>query len=70
MAVSDPAAMAQQIARYANDPQQARAAGAAGRARVEQHFSLQAMSGRYQGLYDQLLSVNAGKADRKALIHP
>jgi len=68
--VSDAAAMAQKIARYANDPQQARAAGVAGRARVEQHFSLQAMSGNYQGLYDQLLSANAGKADRKAFIHP
>jgi glycosyltransferase involved in cell wall biosynthesis len=30
VAVSDAAAMAQQIARYANDPQQARAAGAGG----------------------------------------
>jgi sugar transferase (PEP-CTERM/EpsH1 system associated) len=70
VAVSDAAAMAQQIARYAKDPQQARAAGAAGRARVEQHFSLQAMSGRYQGLYDQLLSAPAGTAGRKALIYP
>jgi sugar transferase (PEP-CTERM/EpsH1 system associated) len=67
--VSDASAMALQIARYANDPQQARAAGMAGRARVEQHFSLQAMSASYQGLYDQLLSVTASTAGRKALIH-
>ncbi len=68
--VSDAAAMARQIARYANDPRQARAAGAAGRARVEQHFSLHAMSGRYQALYDQLLHANVGEAGRKASIHP
>ena len=54
--VADPEAMARQIAALATDPQRARLAGLAGRARVEQQFSLQAMSQGYQGLYERLLA--------------
>lgn len=54
--VADPEAMARQIVALATDPQRARLAGLAGRARVEQQFSLQAMSQGYQGLYDRLLT--------------
>ncbi|MQM33603.1 MAG: sugar transferase, partial [Candidatus Accumulibacter phosphatis] len=70
VAVSDPQAMAEQIARYAQDAPQARAAGVAGRARVENEFSLQAMSRSYQNLYDRLLSARAGQVGGKALLHP
>ena len=70
VAVSDPQAMAEQIARYAQDAPQARAAGLAGRARVENEFSLQAMSRSYQNLYDRLLSARAGQVGGKALLHP
>jgi glycosyltransferase involved in cell wall biosynthesis len=53
--VSDPEAMARAIIAYAQDPEQARAAGQAGRMEIERRFSMQAMVGAYQGLYDRLL---------------
>lgn len=52
---SDPEAMARAIIAYAQDPEQARAAGQAGRMEIERRFSMQAMVGAYQGLYDRLL---------------
>jgi glycosyltransferase involved in cell wall biosynthesis len=52
---SDPEAMAEAIIAYAQDPEQAQAVGRAGRIEVERHFSLDAMVGAYQGLYDRLL---------------
>lgn len=67
---ADPAAMAQQMAVYAHDWQRARAAGGMGRARVEERFSLQAMSRCYQELYDRLLGTRAGEGGRKESIHP
>lgn len=51
----DPAAMAQAIVEAARHPARARAAGEAGRAEVEQRYSMAAMVGRYQALYDRLL---------------
>ena len=51
----DPEAMARALIDYANSPEQARAAGRAGRAEVERRFSMEAMVGAYQGLYDRLL---------------
>jgi sugar transferase (PEP-CTERM/EpsH1 system associated) len=52
---ADPEALAHRMLQMANEPAVARAAGAAGRMRVEHHFSIQAMIARYQGLYDRLL---------------
>jgi len=53
--VSDPDAMAQAIVSYAANPEQARAAGQAGRAEIERRFSMEAMVGGYRDLYDELL---------------
>ena len=52
----DVAALADALVGMAGDPACAQAMGRAGRARVERHFSLQAMVGAYQGLYRRLLS--------------
>jgi glycosyltransferase involved in cell wall biosynthesis len=55
---SDPDAMAQAIVGYANRPEQARAAGQAGRAQIEQRFSMEAMVGAYRRLYDRSLQID------------
>lgn len=52
----DVEAMAQRIVALAGDPQRCAAMGAAGRARVEQLFGLQAMVDAYRRLYDRLLA--------------
>jgi len=49
---ADAPAMTQQLVALANKPEQARAMGQAGRQRVLDHFSLQAMVATYQGVYD------------------
>jgi sugar transferase (PEP-CTERM/EpsH1 system associated) len=54
--VADVEAMAASIVRLAGDPARALAMGRAGRAVVEQRFSLPAMVGAYQGLYERLLA--------------
>jgi len=51
----DVEAMAQALVALASDPARAARLGQAGRARVEQSFSLQAMVGAYQALYQQQL---------------
>ena len=60
----DADAMARAIIGYATHPDQARAAGQAGRAEIERRFSLDAMVGAYQGLYDQLLFGSASSNRR------
>ena len=65
---ADSEAMAGKIAAYAMDPNRAQRAGRAGRLAIEQQFSLDAMTRRYQGLYDHLLGLQAG--GRRQLIHP
>lgn len=55
VASEDIEAMAHALVAYALDPALARRHGAAGRALVEQRFSLAAMVGGYQALYDDLL---------------
>lgn len=50
----DPETLAQALAAYATDSETARLHGAAGRARVEQHYSMGAMLGAYLALYDEL----------------
>jgi glycosyltransferase involved in cell wall biosynthesis len=52
---SDPEAMAQAIVGYATNPEQARVAGQTGRVEIERRFSMEAMVGAYQELYDHSL---------------
>lgn len=54
--VGDVQAMSDAIRNLAEQPQHASLQGLAGRRRVEQHFSLSAMVGHYQSLYDRLLA--------------
>lgn len=51
---SDPAALAGALAEYVRTPARARAHGAAGRARIEQAYSMHAMLRAYIDLYDEL----------------
>ena len=52
---ADPEAMAQQIVRLASEPQLAAQWGHAGRQKMEEKFSMQAMVAAYAGTYDKLL---------------
>jgi sugar transferase (PEP-CTERM/EpsH1 system associated) len=52
---ADVQALAQAIVQMAGDPARAAAMGAAGRLEVQKRFSLQAMVGAYQSLYDRQL---------------
>jgi sugar transferase (PEP-CTERM/EpsH1 system associated) len=45
----------------ATDPERARAMGLAARQRVEREFSLTAMVGAYQAMYERLLSLHTGR---------
>ncbi len=60
----DPHALAARMLAYVRDPEAARAAGRAGRARIEREFSLEAMLGRYRDIYDRLLVRNEDHAAR------
>ena len=62
VSAANPEAMAKTIVRLANDPSNARDMGRAGRWRVEQEFSLDAMVGAYQGTYDKLLHRTGANA--------
>jgi sugar transferase (PEP-CTERM/EpsH1 system associated) len=57
----DPGALAGAIHGLAVDPARARAMGQAGRQRVEREFSLAAMVGAYQAMYERLLVAHAGR---------
>jgi sugar transferase (PEP-CTERM/EpsH1 system associated) len=54
---ADPDALARQIVRFWADPEVARRAGEAGRARAQAEFSLDTMVKRYQDVYDCLLEA-------------
>ena len=60
----DPHALAQPMLAYARDRDAAKTAGRNGRARIEREFSLEAMLGRYRGLYDRLLRAESPAAVR------
>jgi sugar transferase (PEP-CTERM/EpsH1 system associated) len=60
---ADPHALAARMLSYARDPQAARAAGKAGRARIEREFSLEAMLARYRGVYHQVLAGSAAQLE-------
>lgn len=51
----NPEALAHQIAQLANNPDHARRMGRLGRQRVEEKFSMNAMTTAYLGAYDKLL---------------
>ncbi|MFZ4289636.1 TIGR03088 family PEP-CTERM/XrtA system glycosyltransferase [Variovorax sp. HJSM1_2] len=55
VAASDVEAMANGLMRMYQDRAAAKKMGMAGRARVERDFSLQAMVGKYQSLYDEMI---------------
>jgi glycosyltransferase involved in cell wall biosynthesis len=59
VAAGDVASMADRMVAYARDGERAKLAGQAGRAIIDQRFSLQAMVAQYQALYDQLLDEKA-----------
>lgn len=63
---ADPAALAQVLLRWSNAPEAARAMGLAGRTRVEQQFSIDAMVQAYQNLYDRLLASSAVRSSTQA----
>lgn len=52
---ADPVAMAEAIGRYLADPDEALRQGKAGRQRVEDHFSIEAMVSGYLSVYDAVL---------------
>jgi glycosyltransferase involved in cell wall biosynthesis len=52
----DREALADAVLLLLNDPERARGMGAAGRARVQQHFTVERMVGRLQALYTSSLS--------------
>jgi sugar transferase (PEP-CTERM/EpsH1 system associated) len=60
----DPHALVQPMLAYARDRAAAKTAGRNGRARIEREFSLEAMLGRYRGLYDRLLRAESPAAVR------
>ena len=60
----DVEALAAGLIRMAVEPERAAAMGRAGRARVEESFSLPAMVGAYQDLYDRMLAERSPTANR------
>jgi len=66
-----PDALASALSNYLADPELARRHGAAGRRRIEAHFSIDAMVARYAGLYrDALADVGRRAATPVESIHP
>ena len=63
---ADPDALARVLLRWSDAPEDARRMGLAGRARVEQQFSIDAMVQAYQNLYDRLLSGSAARNPTEA----
>ena len=61
----DAEALADALRSLAADPERARALGAAGRARVAEHFSAQAMTRRVLAVYDEIVS-RRGRARAKS----
>ena len=64
VAAGDAESLANGLVQMAGDPSRAVAFGRAGRARVEEYFSLPAMVAAYQGLYDRLLAQRTTKSHR------
>jgi sugar transferase (PEP-CTERM/EpsH1 system associated) len=56
---ADPEALASKILEYSQNTDAARAAGQAGRARVERQYSLAGMVNRYDAMYTRLLAASA-----------
>ncbi len=58
VSAGDADAIARSLVQLATSPALAQAMGRAGRQRILEKFSLDAMVGTYQGLYDQLLGIS------------
>ncbi len=58
---NDPEALAERLRRLLLNPEQRRAMGAAGRARVEQHFSLARMAAEIAHIYSEVLGQDTAK---------
>ena len=70
VAPRDPAALAAAICRLSTDAGLRARMGAAGRARVEQHFSLRTTTRRYLAVYERLLAAGPlGRARGAGLAH-
>ena len=54
---ADPNALAKALVALAGDPARARLMGAAGRQRVDKHFSMAAMVATYKHVYDEQLKL-------------
>ena len=61
---ADSEAMAQEIVRLATQPNVAKNMGTAGRSKIEQQFSMEAMVAAYQGTYDKLLHRTGASSQR------
>ncbi len=61
----DPQAMAQAIVALALHAPSARTMGEAGRLRVQERFSMQAMVGAYQSVYDRQLRIHSANHDNR-----
>lgn len=57
----NPQALAGAILEYLDDPERARSAAAAGRAHAREHFGLERMMARLQGMYDDVLRERGTK---------
>ncbi|MGQ5522106.1 TIGR03088 family PEP-CTERM/XrtA system glycosyltransferase [Chitinimonas sp. PSY-7] len=66
---ADPESLANAILHYARSPDEGHAAGRHGRQLIERRFSLEAMVGRYQQLYDQLRQALNGAAGALPVQH-
>lgn len=58
----DDEALARALLAYASNPERARSAGVAGRARVERLYGLDTMVARYAALYERLMAMRSGNA--------
>jgi sugar transferase (PEP-CTERM/EpsH1 system associated) len=58
----DDEALARALLAYASDPERARSAGLAGRARAERLYGLDTMVARYAALYERLMAARSGNA--------
>lgn len=62
---ADPAALGEAIAEYCREPERMASHGAAGRRRVEHHYTIERMVSEYESIYDRCLGGTASKPSRR-----